>query len=259
MRTNHVKGQIKQGKPSLGAWLSIPSTSSTRIMARLGFDWLLVDMEHSAQNPTLMADMVGIIADAGVSAPFVRIPYNSIEWYKWALDAGAWGVLVPMVNTREEALRAVDSAKYPPAGNRSIGGAFASYGFGTTNRAEYNRAANDEILVIIQIESAAGLRNVDSILSVPGIDIAFVGPNDLHAQLGYPPSYEGTEPGFVDALERIKATARENGVATGIMTGNGADAANRVRQGFQMVCAVTDLSIMASAATQNLRIARGEQ
>jgi 4-hydroxy-2-oxoheptanedioate aldolase len=168
-------------------------------------------------------------------------------------------VLIPMVNTREEALRAVDSAKYPPQGNRSIGGAFASYGFSTTNRSEYNQAANDEILVMVQIESAAGLQNVDSILSVPGVDIAFVGPNDLHAQLGCAPSYEGTEPVFVEALERIKSSAREHNVASGIMTGNGADAARRVSQGFQMVCVVTDLSVMASAATQNLRISRGEQ
>jgi 4-hydroxy-2-oxoheptanedioate aldolase len=259
MRKNHVKEQIKQGKPSLGAWLSLPSTASARVMARLGFDWLLVDMEHSAQNPTLMADMVGIVADAGISAPFVRIPYNSIEWFKWALDAGAWGILVPMVNTREEALRAVDSAKYPPAGNRSIGGAFAPYGFGTTNRPEYNRSANDEILVMVQIESAPGLQNVDGILSVPGVDIAFVGPNDLHAQLGLLPSYEGAEPEFVAALERIQASAREHNVATGIMCGDGASAAARVGQGFQMVCVVTDISIMAAAATQNLRIARGEQ
>jgi 4-hydroxy-2-oxoheptanedioate aldolase len=164
-----------------------------------------------------------------------------------------------MVNTREEALRAVDSAKYPPVGNRSIGGAFASYGFGTTNRPEYNRSANDEILVMVQIESAPGLQNVDGILSVPGVDIAFVGPNDLHAQLGLPPSYEGAEPEFVDALARIKASAREHSVATGIMCGDGVAAAERVRQGFQMVCVVTDISIMGSAATQNLRIARGEK
>lgn len=259
MRKNHVKDQLKQGKPSLGAWLSLPSTASARVMAQLGFDWLLVDMEHSAQNPALMTDMVGIVADAGISAPFVRIPYNSIEWFKWALDAGAWGVLVPMVNTREEALRAVDAAKYPPLGNRSIGGTFASYGFGTTNRAEYYQAANDEILVMVQIESKPGLENVDSILAVPGVDLAFVGPNDLHAQLGFLPSYEGAEPAFVDALERVKASASKYGVATGIMTGSGADAAERVRQGFHLVCVVTDISIMASAATQHLRIARGEQ
>jgi 4-hydroxy-2-oxoheptanedioate aldolase len=227
-------------------------------MARLGFDWLLVDMEHSAQNAALMADMIATIADAGTSAPFVRIPYNSVEWFKWALDAGAWGVIVPMVNSRAEAQRAVDCAKYPPVGNRSIGGTFAPYGFGTTNRTQYNQAANDEIIVGVQIESTQGLEHLDDILSVPGIDVAFVGPNDLHAQLGFPPSYEGTEPEFVAALEHIKASAREHHVAPGIMSGNGEAAAERVRQGFQMVCATTDISSMIAAATQNLRAARGQ-
>ena len=124
MRTNQVKEKLKRGEPVLGAWLSLPSVPSARIMARLGFDWLVVDMEHSAQNPVLMADMVATIADAGTCAPIVRVPTNSVEWFKWALDAGAWGVVVPMVNSREEAQRAVEYTKYPPLGDRSIGGAF---------------------------------------------------------------------------------------------------------------------------------------
>src|SRR5712692_11226352 len=127
MRTNQVKEKLKRGEPVLGAWLSLPSVPSARIMARLGFDWLVVDMEHSAQNAVLMADMVATIADAETSAPIVRIPGNSVEWFKWALDAGAWGVVVPMVNTREEAQRVVAYAKYPPLGTRSIGGAFGPY------------------------------------------------------------------------------------------------------------------------------------
>src|SRR5256885_10609860 len=144
MRTNHVKEKLKRGEPALGAWLSLPSIPSARIMARLGFDWLVVDMEHSAQNPVLMADMVATIADAGTSAPIVRIPTNSVEWFKWALDAGAWGVIVPMVNSREEAQRAVAYSKYPPVGNRSIGGAFAPYGFCISDRSRYVQMANDE-------------------------------------------------------------------------------------------------------------------
>ncbi len=118
MRTNQVKEKLKRGEPVLGAWLSLPSVPSARIMARLGFDWLVVDMEHTAQNPVLMADMVATIADAGTCAPIVRIPANSVEWFKWALDAGAWGIVVPMVNTREEAQRVVEYAKYPPLGTR---------------------------------------------------------------------------------------------------------------------------------------------
>src|SRR5579859_7953580 len=121
MRTNQVKEKLKRGESALGAWLSLPSVPAARIMARLGFDWLVVDMEHSAQNPGLMADMVATIADAGASAPLVRIPANSVEWFKWALDAGAWGVVVPMVNSREEAQHAIQHAKYPLLGARSIG------------------------------------------------------------------------------------------------------------------------------------------
>src|SRR5579885_2930551 len=100
---------------------------------------------------------------------------------------------------------AVRWCKYPPEGTRSIGGVFAPYGFGTTNRVSYAQGANNEILVVLQIESAQGLVNLDDILSVPGVDVAFVGPNDLHAQIGLPPSSEGAEPEFVAALERIKA------------------------------------------------------
>jgi 4-hydroxy-2-oxoheptanedioate aldolase len=225
-------------------------------MARLGFDWLVVDMEHTAQNPTLMADMVAIIADAGTCAPMVRIPANSVEWFKWALDAGAWGIIVPMVNSAEEARRVVDWAKYPPLGNRSIGGAFGPYGFGITDWPSYARMANDEIIVTVQIESKPGLQNLDEILSVPGIDVAFVGPNDLHAQLGLTPSSDGAEPEFVDALERIKEGAHKHHVALGIFAGNGKIAAERVRQGFQMVTVTTDISSMIAAATQNLRMAR---
>src|ERR1700730_18178424 len=159
MRTNQVKEKLRRGEPALGGWLSLPSVPSARIMARLGFDWLVVDMEHSAQNPVLMADMVSTIGDAGTSAPMVRVPTNSVEWFKWALDAGAWGVVVPMVNTREEAQRAVECAKYPPLGVRSIGRAFGQYGFGISEWSSYARAANDETMVIVQIESAQALQN----------------------------------------------------------------------------------------------------
>jgi 2-keto-3-deoxy-L-rhamnonate aldolase RhmA len=256
MRTNHVKEKLQRGEPTLGAWLSLPSIPSARVMARIGFDWLVVDVEHSAQNPVLMADMVATIVDAGTCAPIVRIPANSVEWFKWALDAGAWGVVVPMVNSREEALRAVAYSKYPPHGTRSIGGVFGPYGFGIADGSGYTRTVNEEIMVVIQIESGQALQNLDEILSVPGIDVAFVGPNDLHAQLGLPPSTGGAEPEFVEALERIKAGARKHHIALGIFAGNGALAAERVRQGFHMVTVITDVSSMIAAATQNLRIAR---
>ena len=187
----------------------------------------------------------------------MRVPTNSVEWFKWALDAGAWGVVVPMVNSREEAQRAVEYTKYPPIGERSIGGAFGPYGFGITNWHDYARTANDEIIVTIQIESRQALQHLDEILSVPGIDVAFVGPNDLHAQLGLKPSSEGAEPEFTEALEHIKAAARKYHLALGMFSNNGEAAAERVRQGFQMISVTTDISSLIADATRNLHIARG--
>lgn len=234
----------------------VPNAASARVMAHLGFDWLAVDSEHSAQNAALMADMIASIADAGDCAPLVRLPANSVEWYKWALDAGAWGVIVPMVQSREEAERAVSWSKYPPQGTRSVGGVFGPYGFGVTDWASYGPLANEQILVAVQIESAPALEHLDEILAVPGIDVAFVGPNDLHAQLGLTPSAEGREPAFLEALEHIKAAAQKHHVALGMFSSNGEAAAERIREGFRMVNVTTDMSALIASAKEQLLLAR---
>ena len=256
MRTNHVKEKLRRGEPALGAWLSLPGVVSARVMARMGFDWLLVDMEHTAHNPVLMSEMVGAIADAGTCAPFVRVPYNSVEWFKWALDAGAWGVIVPMVNSRAEAMRAVEWSRYPPIGTRSIGGVFGPSGFGVADWTVYAQTANEEIMVVVQIESQPALDALDDILSVPGLDAAFIGPNDLHAHIGLPASSDGAEPEFLAALERIKASAKQHHVPLGIFSSNGDTSAERIRQGFQFISVTTDISSMISGVTQNLQRAR---
>ncbi|GAC1397887.1 MAG: 4-hydroxy-2-oxoheptanedioate aldolase [Ktedonobacteraceae bacterium] len=257
MRTNHVKAKLRRGEASFGIWLNHSSPQQARLLARLGFDWLLIDAEHGAYNPTLMAEIIASIADAGTEcAPLVRVPHNTVEWFKWALDAGAWGVIVPMVNTVEEAQQAVSWAKYPPVGTRSIGSVFAPLAFDTPDWPSYARIANDEILVVLQIESMQGLRNIDAIVGIPGVDVAFVGPNDLHAQLGLLPSNEGTEPEFVQALEQISASARQRNVALGIFTSGGDAAAQRVREGFQMVSVTSDLSSLLMGAAQHLKNAQ---
>ncbi len=257
MRTNHVKAKLRRGEPSLGAWLSLPSPQQARLLARLGFDWLVVDAEHSAYNPTLMADMVASIADAGTAcAPLVRVPHNSVEWFKWALDAGAWGVIVPMVNTVEEARQAVSWTKYPPVGTRSIGGVFGPLAFDANDFSSYSRIANDEILVVLQIESVESIRNLDTILGTEGVDVAFVGPNDLHASLGLTPSSEGAAPEFIEALEQIKAGVQRHNIALGIFCSDGNAAARRVQEGFSMVSVTSDISSMIAGVTQNLAHAR---
>jgi len=260
MRTNHVKAKLRRGEPTLGAWLNHSTPQQARLLARLGFDWLLVDAEHGAYNPTGIADIVASIVDAGTAcAPLVRVPHNTVEWFKWALDAGAWGVIVTMVNTVEEAQQAVSWAKYPPQGTRSIGGVFAPLAFGTPDWPSYASIANDEILVVLQIESLAGLHNVDAILGVSGVDVAFVGPNDLHASLRLPPSNEGTEPDFVKALEQIMNGAHQHNVALGIFTSGGEAAARRIHEGFQMVSVTADLSSLIAGAAQQLKAAQNYQ
>lgn len=257
MRTNHLKALLRDGKPAYGAWMNLPGVPAARILGRTGLDWIAVDAEHAHADLATLAATVAAIADAGLSAPLVRLPANSVEWFKWALDAGAWGVIVPMVGSRAEAERAVRWAKYPPEGIRSFGGAYTPLGLGTDDMGAYYRGANEQILVAAQIESAEALADLDGIVGTPGVDVAFVGPNDLHAQLGLPPSSEGAEPAFVEALERVKAAARHHGKALGIFCSDGAAAAARVAEGFQMVNVLSDAAALRASAVRELAVARG--
>lgn len=257
MDTNHVKVQLLAGKPSYGAWLLLPSVESARVMARLGFDWLAVDMEHSPLGIHEMARMVAAIAETGTCAPLVRLPVHGVEWYKWALDAGAWGVIVPMINSSTEAREAVRWSRYPPQGQRSIGGVFGPYGFGLSQWSDYAAMANEQILVIVQIESAQALAHCNEILSVPGVDVAFVGPNDLHAQLGLPPRSESNEPVFVAALDTIVSASKQTRVPLGIFCSDGAAAA-RIHHGFQMVSITTDVALLTTGAHIQLRAAHAQ-
>jgi 4-hydroxy-2-oxoheptanedioate aldolase len=256
MRTNHLKALLRDGKPAYGGWMSLPGIQQARILGRAGLDWITVDAEHAHADLHTLAATIAAIADAGVSAPLVRLPANSVEWFKWALDAGAWGVIVPMVNSRAEAEQAVRWSKYPPEGIRSYGGAYFSLAM-DTDAGQYFREANAQILVAVQIESAPALADLDGIIGTPGVDVAFVGPSDLHAQLGLPPSTDGAEPAFVEALEQVKAAARRHGRALGIYCGDGAGARKRVAEGFQMVNVLTDAVALRAAVARELHTARG--
>ncbi|HEX2909605.1 MAG TPA: aldolase/citrate lyase family protein [Chloroflexia bacterium] len=257
MRTNHIKAALARGETVFGAWLSLPSVFTTRLIARHGFDWLMVDMEHGPIDFTIMAQMVGVIADSGGPAPFVRVPSNSVENIKRVLDSGAWGVLVPMVNSRAEAEAVVMASKYPPQGGRSLGGPFGPLGFGTT-RPAYAEKANDEIMVCIQIESAEAVENCEEIISTPGIDVAFIGPNDLSASLGLVPSSENSDPVFIKAVDRIKEAATRHNVPLGMFSTNGEAARIRAQEGFRFISAITDAGALETGLRANLDTARNK-
>ena len=156
-------------------------TNATRVMARVGFDWLTLDIEHSPIDWSQAATIFACIADAG-GVPLARVPKGNHDYIKRVLDAGAWGIVVPMVDTVEQAKIAVAAAKYPPEGNRSLGGGMQFMNFEATP-GDYFRRANDEILVVLQTESPTGVENAEAIYSVPGVDAIFVGPVDLRANM----------------------------------------------------------------------------
>jgi 4-hydroxy-2-oxoheptanedioate aldolase len=209
MRPNAVKKKLKAGQPSVGTWLSLGSITASRFMARAGFDWLTVDIEHSLVDWETATHMFASIADAGC-VPLSRVPANRHDHIKRVLDNGAMGVVVPMVNSRAEAEAAVAACLYPPRGNRSVGGSVHALNFGTS-AADYYQKADDELLIVLQCEHIQAVEDAERIFSVPGIDAIFVGPNDLAASMrgkdGKPPSAEATRRHTVTFCRRARRSA----------------------------------------------------
>jgi 4-hydroxy-2-oxoheptanedioate aldolase len=246
MRPNPVKRALKAGQPSVGTWLSLGSITAARFMARAGFDWLTIDIEHSLVDWETATHMFASIADAGCTA-LARVPSNRHDHIKRVLDNGAHGIVVPMVNTRDEALAAVSAVKYPPAGNRSVGGSVHALNF-DTNANDYYAHANDELLIVLQCEHIQAVEDADTIFSVPGIDAIFVGPNDLAASMrgkdGKTPSAEATN----QALKHILDTCKKHKVAPGLHCGSAEEACKRIEDGWQFLAIGSELKMMLSGA-----------
>lgn len=242
MRKNRVKAALKAGQAQVGTWLSLGNPLAARFMAQVGFDWLNVDIEHSATSWEQAALMFGAIADAG-GVPFARVPTISLENAKRALDNGAYGLVFPMCCTVEEARNAVAYCKYPPVGERSVGGALHALNFQCSS-AEYYANANEEILVVVQAEHVLAVERADEILSVPGVDVVFVGPNDLLASMHKTPSMDCEDPQFVEALRHIRETAHKHGVAPGIHVANAEAARRRIDEGWQFIAVSSEIGFM---------------
>ncbi len=248
MRSNLVKRTLNAGQPSVGTWLSLGSITAARFLARAGFAWLTVDIEHSLVDWETATHIFASVAEAGCS-PLARVPSNRHDHIKRVLDNGAHGIVVPMVNSREEALAAVAAAKYPPVGNRSVGGAVHALNF-DTNANDYYAHANDEILVVLQCEHIQAVEDADAIFSVPGIDAIFVGPNDLAASMrgpdGKPPSGDAT----AKATKQILEACRRHKVAPGIHCGNAEEARQQIQGGWQFIAVASELRMMLNAAEE---------
>jgi len=246
MKTNPVKAALKAGQPQVGTWLSFANVHSTRLMARIGFPWLTLDIEHSPIDWSQAAHAFGAIADAGC-VPLARVPKGSHDYIKRVLDGGAMGIVVPMVDTVEEAKIAIAAAKYPPVGNRSLGGGLHSLNFDAT-AGEYFAKANDEILVILQTESPEGVQNAEDIYSLPGVDAIFVGPVDLKARMtgphGEPPDPDALE----DMLQRVLAAGKKVGTPVGLHVQTVEQVRHRIEEGWKFIAIGSELKMMVTEA-----------
>jgi len=251
MKPNTVKRALKAGQPAVGTWLSLGSITATRFMARAGFDWLTIDIEHSLVSWETTTHMIASIADAGCTA-LARVPANRHDHIKRVLDNGGHGVVVPMVNSRQEAEDAVAAMLYPPFGNRSVGGSVHAMNFGTTAN-DYYANVNNELLVVLQCEHIQAVENADKIFSVPGIDAIFVGPNDLAASMrskdNKPPSAQATK----EAMAHILATCKKYGVAPGLHTGSADEANARIAEGWQFIAITSELKMMLNGVAQEVQ------
>jgi 4-hydroxy-2-oxoheptanedioate aldolase len=238
----------------LGGWCVIPSAFSAELMGRSGFDWVCVDTQHGLIGYDQMAVMLQALAITGTPA-FVRVPWNQPGEIMKALDAGAQGVVIPMVNSAEEARRAVGACRYPPDGFRSWGPVRAALGVDGYSP----ELANKRTVVAVMIETSAGVAAMDEVLSVPGIDAVYVGPNDLAVSHGMAPSATVDDPEHSRLVMSVLAACQRHQVVAGIHCGSVETARRWLEAGFQMLNVNSDAVLMRQHASSVVRSLTGEQ
>lgn len=249
---NKVKKLLKSGKPTAGAWLQLTSTFSAEIMARAGFDWLIVDMEHAPGDFMNLAAQLQAMACSDV-VPFVRAPGNDAVTIKRILDTGVLGMLIPYVNNAEEAREAVASCKYPPEGVRGLAGSPRAAYFGQ-NSMEYLENANSEILVVTAAETGEAVNNLDEILAVEGLDGIFIGPMDLATSMGY--FGNPGHPEVQAAIKIIEEKTLASGKFLGTVAGTWEQAQVKYEKGYQMLMLMSDSVSLASLAGKTVEAFR---
>jgi 4-hydroxy-2-oxoheptanedioate aldolase len=251
MKQNVVKQKIRRGEPTIGTWLSFASVIAAEQMALAGFDWLTIDLEHAPTNWETAMAMVAVVGAQGVM-PLVRVPSSSDENIKRALDLGAMGVIAPMVTSPAQAKAVVASCKYPPDGIRSFAGGRNGAAWGTDSPT-YFKNANKEIFVCIQIETEQSVADAEEILAVPGVDCAFVGPQDLTGVMGLGAQLDHPDPRFAEAVRKVIAAAKKNGIGSGLMVGSIAQARRWHDEGASMISLAAEARILSMAATQAVK------
>jgi len=251
MRINKVKELWRSKKAPAVAWLTTPDTYIGEAMANAGFDAMVLDMQHGM---TIGPDRAGIWFQA-VSAntvPFVRVPWNEPVFIQWVLDAGAYGVIVPLVNNREEAAKAGGACRYPPKGYRSLGPNRVRFYAG----ADYSQKANDEVVCLVMIEDIKTIDHLEELTRASGIDGFYIGPTDLALSMGIDPNVFRQSAEHGKACQRVLDVARSSGLVAGIHCWSAEEAAQRTKQGFMFCPAVSDIGAVTASARAALKTVR---
>jgi len=242
---------IKQGDLSVGSWITLAHPAIAEIMSKAGFDWLAVDLEHSVITIREAEELIRIIDLAGVT-PLVRLTSNNSDLIKRVMDAGSHGVIVPMVNSAEDALKAVAAVKYPPVGSRGVGLARAQ-GYGTKFK-EYLEWQKDSTIVIVQVEHIDAVNNLEDIFSVKGVSGYIIGPYDLSGSLGVPGQFD--HPDFLAAMDRIKIVAEKMKMTGGIhiIEPEPQQLEQRIAEGYRFIAYSLDVRMLDVACRKGLEI-----
>lgn len=246
---------VRRRDTVVGYWVVLDSPASTERVARLGYDYVCLDAQHGLFGYSgMVAGLIAVDA-AGAAVGLVRVSANGAGPIGRALDAGAAGVIVPLVNTAQDAADAVAASRYPPAGIRSYGPMRSMLRIGPTPA-----VANESVVVLAMIETPEGLADVEAIAATPGLDGLYIGPSDLTLAIGGAgPRDPSVADAFEAALTRIRRACEDNGIAAGLHTASGEDAAKRMSEGFTLLTVAADLTHLEAAAQAHLRAARGEQ
>jgi 4-hydroxy-2-oxoheptanedioate aldolase len=240
MPRNAFKHALAAGRPQIGLWSSLCSNVVAEVIGGCGFDWILVDTEHSPNElPGIMSQLQALAG--GTATPIVRPAWNDVVLIKRILDIGASSLLVPFVQNAEEARKAVAATRYPPAGIRGVATTTRAGRFGRIK--DYLHKANDEICVLVQVETKTALDNLEAIAAVDGIDGVFIGPSDLAAALGHlgNPAHPDVQAAISGAVKRLRA----KGKPAGILTSVEADAKRYLAEGYTFVAVGTDMGLLA--------------
>lgn len=248
MRANKIKEIWGQSKCATLGWLSIAHGFTAEVMARQGFDALCIDLQHGTVEMDHLLPMLQSVSQTD-TVPLVRVPWNDPATIMRALDLGTYGIIVPLVNTAEEAARAVAACRYSPVGMRSVGPIRGlQYG-----GADYVAKANDEIIVMAMIETKEGLANLEAICATPGLDAVYIGPADLSVALDLEPQADNTNPLHLKTCDKIRDVAHRHGIKAVMHCASADFAAGAVKRGFDMIMLTSDLACMIYGVKQQLQ------